>query len=135
MPFFGQEHLLLAIEKGSLDDEAYRDALATSKRIARSAIDDSLAAHNLDALVAPSNGPSWLTDHVTGDHYGIGSSSLAAVSGYANVTVPAGHAFELPLGLSFIGGAFSEHDLIRMAYAFEQATMARQPPDFESDDP
>ncbi|MDX1482105.1 MAG: amidase [Woeseiaceae bacterium] len=135
MPFFGQEHMLLAVEKGGLDDEAYREALAASKRIARAAVDDTLATHELDALIAPSNGPSWMTDHVTGDHYGIGSSSLAAVSGYANVTVPAGYAFELPLGLSFIGGAFSEHSLIRMAYAFERATMARQPPDFESDDP
>lgn len=135
MPFFGQQHMLLAVEKGGLDDAAYLEALETSKRIARAAIDDTMAEHDLDALVAPSNGPSWITDHVTGDHYGLGSSSLAAVSGYANVTVPAGYVFELPIGLSFIGGAFSEQALIRMAYAFEQATQVRQAPDFESDDP
>lgn len=129
MPFFGQEHMHAAAQKRGLDDEAYRDALASSKALARQAIDDTLTEHDLDALVAPSNGPAWLTDHVVGDHYGIGSSSLAAISGYANVTVPAGYAFGLPLGLSFIGGAWSEHDLIRLAYAFEQATNARRPPD------
>ena len=129
MPFFGQEHMLAAAERGNLDDKAYRDALETSKRVARAAIDDALAEHELDALVAPSNGPAWMTDHVNGDSYGIGSSSLAAVSGYAAVTVPSGYVFDLPLGISFIGGPYSEHELIRMAYAFEQATAARRAPE------
>jgi len=131
MPFFGQQRMLESEQKGPLTDEAYLDALEASKRIARAAIDDTLAQHGLDALVAPTNGPAWLTDHVTGDQFGVGSSSLAAVSGYANVTVPAGFIFELPVGISFIGGAFTEHDLIRLAHAFEQATGARQPPDYE----
>ena len=126
MPFFGQERMLAAEEKGELTDQAYLDALEASKRIARAAIDETIAAHDLDALIAPSNGPAWLTDHVTGDHFGVGSSSLAAVSGYANVTVPSGYVFDLPLGISFIGPAFSEHTLIRLAYAFEQRTQARR---------
>ena len=70
-----------------------------------------------------------MTDHVNGDSFGIGSSSLAAVSGYASITVPAGYVFDLPVGVSFIGGAFSELELIRLAYAFEQATLARRPPE------
>ena len=116
-------------ERGGLDDKTYRDALDTSKRIARAAIDDALAEHELDALVAPSNGPAWMTDHVNGDSFGVGSSSLAAVSGYASITVPSGYAFDLPLGVSFVGGPFSELGLIRLAYAFERATMARRPPE------
>jgi len=131
MPFFGQEHMIAAEAKGGLDDPAYLEALSESKRIARGAIDQALAEHELDALVAPSNGPAWMTDHVNGDSYGIGSSSLAAISGYPNITVPSGYVFDLPVGLSFIGRPFDEPGLIRMAYAFEQATKARRAPDFE----
>lgn len=134
MPFFGQEHMLAAEERGGLDDPVYLEALESSKRIAREAIDGTLAEHNLDALIAPSNGPAWMTDHVVGDHYGIGSSSLAAISGYANVTVPAGFVFDLPVGLSFIGPAFSEASLLSLAYAFEQATNARKPPRLQPPD-
>lgn len=130
MPFFGQEHMIAAESRGGLDDPTYLEALAESKRIAKAAIDSALEEHNLDALVAPSNGPAWMTDHVNGDSYGIGSSSLAAVSGYPNVTVPSGYVFDLPVGLSFIGAAFDEQALIRMAYAFEQATKARRTPDY-----
>lgn len=128
MPFFGQEIMQLAEAKGPLTDPDYLDALATSKRLARDAIDGSLAEHQLDALVAPSNAPAWKTDHVNGDNFGVGSSSYAAISGYANVTVPAGYIFDLPVGLSFIGGAYSEGTLIPLAYAFEQATKARRAP-------
>jgi amidase len=128
MPIFGQEILEMAEAKGPLTDQEYLDALETSKRLARSGIDDTMAEHDLDALIAPTNGPAWMTDHVNGDNFSVGSSSLAAVSGYASVTVPAGFSFDLPLGVSFIGGAFSEHDLIRMAYAFEQASKARRAP-------
>jgi len=128
MPIFGQEILEMAESKGPLTDQEYLDALETSKRLARAGIDDTMAEHDLDALIAPTNGPAWMTDHVNGDNFSVGSSSLAAVSGYASVTVPAGFSFDLPLGVSFIGGAFSEHDLIRMAYAFEQATTARRAP-------
>ena len=131
MPYFGQEHMERAEEKGGLTDQAYVDALATSKRLAREALDGALGEHDLDALVAPTNGPAWMTDHVNGDHFSIGSSSLAAISGYASITVPAGYAFGLPLGISFIGGAFSERELIRIAFAFEQASMARRPPDLD----
>ena len=128
MPFFGQEHMELAVEKGGLTEQAYLDALETSKRLAQSAIDGALSEHDLDALIAPTNGPAWKTDHVNGDHFSVSSSSLAAVSGYASITVPAGYVFELPFGVSFIGAAFSERELIEIAYAFEQATAARRPP-------
>ena len=91
-----------------------------------------LDEHDLDALIAPSNGPAWMTDHVNGDaSSGIGSSTFAAVSGYANITVPAGFVSGLPIGVSFIGTAFSERTLIEIAYAFEQASMARRPPSIE----
>ena len=129
MPFFGQEHMELAAAKGGLTDQTYLDALTTSKRIAREAIDGVMSEHELDALVAPTNGPAWKTDHINSDHFSVGSSSLAAISGYANVTVPAGQVFHLPVGLSFIGGPFSEPDLLSLAYAFEQAAGARKPPD------
>lgn len=128
MPFFGQDILIASQEKGPLSDAAYQQALATSKRIARDGIDNALSEHSLDALIAPSNGPAWLTDHILGDHFSVGSSSFAAVSGYANVTVPAGTVHGLPIGLSFIGGAFSERQLIELAYAFEQASKARRVP-------
>ena len=131
MPFFGQEHLERAVAKGTLADPAYREALETSKRIAQEAIDEALATHNLDALVAPTNGPAWKTDHVNGDNFSVGSSALAAVSGYANITVPAGYIQGLPVGISFIGGAFAERRLIELAFAFEQATKARRAPDLQ----
>jgi len=131
MPFFGQDIMIAAEARGPLTELAYIDALAKSKRIAREGLDGALAEHDLDALIAPSNGPAWLTDHVLGDHFGISSSSLAAISGYANVTVPAGRVHGLPLGLSFIGGAFSERRLLELAWAFEQATGARRRPDRE----
>ena len=129
MPFFGQEQMERAVEKGPLTEAAYLDALQSSKRIARNAVDGALNDHRLDALVAPTNGPAWKTDHVNGDHFSVGSSSLAAVSGYASVTVPAGYVFDLPVGISFIGAAFSEQQLIQIAYAFEQATKARRAPE------
>jgi len=128
MPFFGQDIMLKAQDKGPLTDDAYLDALEKSKRIAQTAIDTALAEHDLDALISPTNGPAWYTDHVNGDFYSLGSSGLAAISGYANVTVPAGFVFDLPVGLSFIGGAFSEQELLAIAYAFEQASKARRPP-------
>ena len=128
MPIFGQEIMELAEAKGPLTDQEYLDALKKSKRIAKDGINNTMKEHDLDALIAPTNGPSWMTDHVNGDHYSISSSSLAAISGYASITVPAGYVFNLPAGVSFIGGPFSEHDLIKMAYAFEQATQARRAP-------
>ena len=128
LPFFGQEIMLAAEKKGPLTDDAYREALAASKRIATTGLDGALQQHELDALLAPTNGPAWLTDHVNGDTYHIGSSSYAAVSGYPNITVPGGFVSGLPIGLSFIGPPNAEKSLIEMAYAFEQATTARRAP-------
>jgi len=130
MPVFGQEILLQAEEKGPLSDEAYIEALSKSKQVAKAGIDTALSEHNLDALIAPTNGPAWMIDHVNGDSFSIGSSSLAAISGYPNITVPAGFVSGLPIGLSFIGNAWNEKQLIEIAYAFEQATGVRRAPDF-----
>ncbi len=129
MPIFGQERMLAAQSKGPLSDPEYLEALATSKRVAMTGIDGAMEAHNLDALIAPTRGPAWLTDHINGDQSsGISSSSLAAVSGYASITVPAGDVVGLPIGISFIGSAYSDAKLIRFAYSFEQAGYARKPP-------
>ncbi|HLA64229.1 MAG TPA: amidase family protein, partial [Rhodothermales bacterium] len=128
MPYFGQELLLMAQAKGPLSDTAYVGALTRSRTLARRGIDSLLALHDLDALVAPTNGPAWPIDLVSGDHYLGASSTPAAVAGYPNVTVPAGFAFGLPVGLSFIGPAWSEGPLLRLAYAYEQATRHRRPP-------
>ena len=124
----------LAQETGGRDAEcAALRAIATPG--AQAAIDDLMAAENLDAVIAPTNGPAWVTDPVNGDLGGdfstfIGSSGPPAVAGYANVTVPAGFVGPLPVGVSFIGGRWDEPTLIGLAYAFEQATQVRVPPDF-----
>ncbi len=130
MPLFGQDVLLAAQAKGDLTDEAYLAALESSRRIATTGLDRAFDEHRLDALLAISNGPAWMTDHVNGDSFHIGSSSYAAISGYPSVTVPAGQVSALPIGLSFIGRPFSERRLIGIAYAFEQMTAARRPPRF-----
>lgn len=129
MPIFGQDIFLTAENKGPLTDDAYLAALEKSKSIVQGGIDSALAAHRLDALMAPSNGPAWMIDHVNGDNFSLGSSSFAAISGYAAITVPAGFISGLPIGVSFIGGAFTEKQLIEIAYAFEQASQVRRPPD------
>jgi len=131
MPYFGQELLEQAQAKGPLTDQAYRDALATCRRLARAeGIDAALARHRLDALVTLTNGPAWLIDPVNGDSYTGGSSSLAAVAGYPSVTVPAGHVMGLPVGISFTGTAWSEARLLQLAADFERRTAARRPPEF-----
>jgi amidase len=131
MPIFGQDIVIEAQAKGPLTEPAYLEALETSRRIARTSIDDALATNKLDALIAPTNGPAWMIDHINGDSFGVGSSSLAAISGYPAVTVPAGFAAGLPVGLSFIGKPWNEKQLIEIAYAFEQATEARKAPSLE----
>jgi amidase len=131
MPYFAQERFDAAQAKGSLSDESYLEALANCQRLARDeGINATLKEHQLDAIIAPTGGAAWLTDWVNGDHYGGSSSSPAAIAGYPNITVPAGYVFGLPVGISFIGGAWQEPTLLRLAYAFEQATQVRQPPQF-----
>jgi amidase len=132
MPFFGQELLERSQAKGTLADPAYRKALARCRLLARHrGIDATLARHRLDAIVAPTGGTPWLIDLVNGDAPSGGSSTPAAVAGYPSITVPAGQVFGLPVGISFIGAAWSEPTLIRLAYAFEQATRHRLPPRFQ----
>ncbi len=133
MPYFGQDIFLKAEEKSGLNDRAYRLALLQSKVLTQDkGIDAVMNKDKLDAIAAPSNAPTWMIDLVNGDCGSgyVSSSSLAAVAGYPNITVPAGFAKELPIGISFFGRAFSEPTLIKIAYAFEQATKARKMPKF-----
>jgi amidase len=131
MPFFGQDRFLKAEAKGPLTSPEYVEALAKCRKMARTeGIDAVMAQHKLDALVAPTDGPAWLIDRITGDHVLASSTTAAAVAGYPSVTVPAGFVFGLPVGISFFGRAWSEGVLLRLAYAFEQASKARQPPRF-----
>jgi amidase len=133
MAFFGQEHMLAAQKKGPLTDKAYRDALATSKRLAgREGIDAVMDQHRLDAIVAPTAGPAGVVDPVYGDRGEGGSSSAAAVAGYPSITVPAGNIFGLPVGITLFGRAWSEPVLIRLAHSFEQQSKARLLPRFLS---
>ena len=130
MPYFAQEILIDAQKKGPLTTPAYRQARADCRRLSRTlGIDAVMTKHRLDALVAPTGDPAFPIDLVNGDHFtGGGASTPAAVAGYPHVTVPMGHVFGLPVGLSFFGKAWSEPTLITLAYAFEQATKARRPP-------
>jgi amidase len=131
MPFFGQELFLQAQEKGPLTDKAYLEALERCHRLSRQeGLDALMDRQKLDAVVAPSGGPAGKTDPVYGDRSAGGSSSPAAVAGYPSITVPAGFVFGLPVGMSFFGRAYSEPALLKLAYAFEQATKVRRPPRF-----
>lgn len=131
MPFFGHDLMLKAQARGPLTDQAYLQALAANQRLARDeGIDATLRAQRLDAIVAATCTLPWLTDPVNGDHYQGSCTSPAAVAGYPHISVPAGLIAGLPIGLSFFGGAYQEATLIRLAYAFEQATLARRPPQF-----
>ncbi len=136
MPFFGQELLLSAEKKGPLTTPAYRAALTKCRTLARAqGIDLVMQQFRLDALVAPTGGPAWTTDLVNGDHFSGASSTPAAVAGYPSITVPAGEVFGLPVGVSFIGRAWSEPKLIALAFAYEQATKRRRPPQFKPNAP
>jgi amidase len=129
MPFFGQELLQQAQAKGPLSDPAYLKALATCAQ-ARKDILATLETHQASALVGPTGGPAWLIDHLNGDSSGLSFSSPAAVAGCPHLTVPAGYAMGLPVGLSFVAGPWQEAVLLRLGYAFEQATRARRVPRF-----
>lgn len=129
MPYFGQEQFLKAEKRGPLTSAAYRKALANNHRMSRAeGIDAIVRKHRLDAIIAPTGGPVWPTDLVNGDHFTGGYSTASAVAGYPHITVPAGFVFGLPVGLSFFAGAWTEGTLIRLAYAFEQATKFRTAP-------
>ena len=133
MPYFGQDLFIKAEAKGPLTEKAYLDAIEKNHRLARTeGIDATMDKFHLDAIVAPTGGPAWITDLVNGDHFAGGSSNAAAVAGYPNINVTAGFISGLPVGISFFGGAWSEPTLIRLAFAFEQATKARQAPRFLS---
>ena len=132
MPYFGQEIFLMAQKKGPLTEAGYKKALTTCRSRSRAlGIDAVLQKHKLDAIVAPTGSPAWPTDLINGDHFVGASSTPAAVAGYPNITVPAGSVHGLPVGISFIAGAWSEARLIALAYAYEQATKHRRPPAFE----
>jgi amidase len=131
MPYFGQEHMVAAQEKGPLRDKKYKDALAKNLRLTRKdGIDAAMRKHKLDAIVVPSGGPAWMIDLANGDaiNWDMESTSPAAVAGYPHITVPAGYIFGLPVGISFFAKAWQEPTLIKLAYAFEQATQYRRQP-------
>ncbi len=131
MPYFGQELFIKSEARGPLTTKEYLDALEKNHRLSRTeGIDAVMEKFKLDALVAPTGGPAWTTDLINGDHGTGGSSEAAAVAGYPNITVPAGLVFGLPAGISFFGRAWSEPTLIKIAYAFEQATRHRAAPRF-----
>jgi amidase len=131
MPYFGQDLFVKAQSKGPLSEKEYLEAVEKNHQLARTeGIDALMDKYHLDAIVAPTGGPAWLTDLVNGDHSAGGSSNAAAVAGYPNVNVTAGFLSGLPVGISFFGRAWSEPTLIKMAYSFEQAIKARQAPRF-----
>jgi amidase len=131
MPYFGQDLLMGSEERGPLSEYKYAEALARCRRFSRTeGIDAVIAKHELDALVAPTVGPACMTDLVNGDHFLGGSVCPAAVAGYPSITVPAGFVLGLPVGMSFFGRAWTECKLLRIAYAFEQATNVREAPQF-----
>src|SRR6185369_1799607 len=131
MPYFGQDLFIKAQAKGPLISQQYIQALRKNHLLTRTqGIDFVMKQNRLDALIAPTGGPAWPTDLVNGDHFTGGYSSASAVAGYPHITIPAGYVFGMPVGMSFFAGAYSEPKLIKMAYAFEQGTKARQPPKF-----
>jgi amidase len=133
LQFFGQE-LFEAAEatNGDLTDPTYLAQRRTATTLAQRAIDDTLTALDLDAIVAPTNGPAWKTRLPGGDDFSefVGSSTPAAVAGYPTVTVPAGFVGPLPIGISLIGSRYGEAGLLALGYAYEQASQARRPPTF-----
>ena len=129
---WNSEIFVQAEATGGRADPACVEARESANAIARASIDDTMAAFDLDAIVAPTNGPAWVTDPVNGDDLSafVGSSSPSAIAGYPQITVPAGYVGPLPVGISFLGGQWDEPALIGFAYAYEQATDVRVPPRF-----
>ena len=131
MPYFDQDLFIKSEAKGPLTSKDYLDALEANRRLSRQeGIDSVMDKFKLDALVAPTAGPAWLTDYANGDHSAGGSSNAAAVAGYPDIAVPAGFVFDLPVGISFFGRAWSEPVLLKIAYGFEQMIQARKAPKF-----
>jgi amidase len=131
LQFFGQEIFEQSqATSGDETDPAYQQQRATLTGLQRRAIDETLAGQHLDAIMAATNSPAWVTTLGQGDAFSVGSSSPAAVSGYPSITVPAGFSGPLPVGVSFVGSRFGEADLVKLAYAFEKGTQVRQPPKF-----
>lgn len=131
LPYFGQEIFTMAQAKGPLSDDAYIEALAHCRRLSRTeGLDALLAREKLDAIVAPTGSPPWTTDLVNGDHFLGASSTPAAVAGYPSISMPVGYVHGLPVGMSFIGAAWSEPALIKLAYGYEQAARPRVAPRF-----
>lgn len=134
MPFFGQERLHISEKTAGLDAPEYRAAVAAIQRATRGdGIDALMQRHRLDAIVAPTTGAAWLTDHIRGDRFDGGDSAgTAAIAGYPDISMPMGFVGGLPIGVSFFGRAWSEPTLLKIAYAYEQATKRRQPPAFKA---
>src|SRR6202790_3616626 len=133
MPYFGQDLFVKAQSKGPLSEKEYLEAVERNHQLARiEGIDALMDKYHLDAIVAPTGGPAWLTDLINGDHSAGGSSNAAAVAGYPNINVTAGFISGLPVGISFFGRAWSEPTLIKLAYSYEQDTKGRQAPRFLS---
>jgi amidase len=131
MKYFDQSILEMAQEKGDLTSPEYLEALSAMQKASREeGIDRVMDQYRLDALMAPTGSPAWMTDRVNGDHYMGGSSSFAAIAGYPNLSVPMGFIDGLPVGISFFGKAWSEPVLIEIAFGYEQAHTARRPPQF-----
>ncbi|MCZ6641674.1 MAG: amidase [Gammaproteobacteria bacterium] len=130
MPLFGQNVFTESEAMAGLNDPAYQTALKGSALLFRRMFNDAFSEHDLDVLIAPVNAPAWKTDWVHGDRFQLSSSSLAAITGNPSVVVPAGFISSLPVNVAFIGPAFTEPELIQVAYAFEQASKALRPPRF-----
>lgn len=129
--YYDQKTLETAQEKGDLESQEYKDALSGMlKGMREEGIDKVMNENHLDAIIAPTGSPAWQIDLVNGDHFSIGSSSPAAISGYPSITVPMGFVDDLPVGISFFGRAWSEPVLLEIAYAYESGTHYRKAPKF-----